>query len=170
MKRTTLYALAAAIAVAAVSYAANAEEPTTLPVPVLKQVYAGWNAAWLDRNPGKNPPFVAPEDGRVWFIGIETAAGLMARECKRVPGEPGREAMLEAARLINAEYARKRYITRVTPEENGKESLFLLVSQLAAGCPGAPAGGEDTKAAYVKGFTDGIAAALKAVQGVTQPQ
>lgn len=159
---------AAALAMLTVSFA-FAQTPVNLPVP-LPTVYAAWNAAWLDRNPGKAPPFVAPEDGRIYFIGIESAAELMAKGCKRVPGEQGAAAMTEAARLINAEYARKRYLTRVTPEENGKESLFLLNAQLAAGCPGAPAGGADTKAAYDKGFAEGLAAALKAVQGVTKPQ
>lgn len=156
--------LVSALALFAAPTVTQAQDGVYLPKGQIDEVYAAWNAAWLDRNPGRTPPFIAPADGRIYFIGIETASELIRKSCKRVPGEPGQADMLNAARLLNAEYARKKYTTRVTPEENGKESLFLLIAQLSAGCPGVSAG---DAAGYNRGYNDGLAAARAAVGALT---
>ncbi len=124
-------ALAAPLALALAALATPAAARDWAPVT------AAQNELYREMS-GRPGPFAAPAPDSVpTMIGTIAAADLIDRGCRRVPGEPGAEAIRAAIDALRAEIEGRRLNMAVSVASHGGTFGARLIAQLIAGCPAA---------------------------------
>ena len=126
-------ALAAPLALALAAFATPAAARDWAPVTAAQNALA-------QEMTGRPGPFAVPSPDSVpAMIGTIAAADLIDRGCRRVPGEPGAEAIRAAIDELRAEIEARRLNMAVSVASHGGTFPVRLIAQLIAGCPAGPA-------------------------------
>lgn len=137
------------------------------------RMYADWLIANLNRPTSIRDTLVPPTSGLTPHWGLIMAARLVQLGATVSTTTPSDAALYWATVVYNADFDIERHMKADEEPFDGYtetvERFLASLVQSLIDATRAPSKSADTKAAHSKGFTDGIAAALKAVQGVAQP-